>query len=454
MTELTCRTRAEVELRAGSSAGSNFVDRLPTDCEVEILEDTNRSVKVKPVYIKNGTSGFLPRAAVIFAQQGEELFPKVQDARSERIFSTLPESVHLADFKIWLDHDRSSLPWLSAHDRASINPNKLKVYIDQIVALTIGKGAEWQNWVASVEENGRAEESTIKEWVVIMQGGREMFSVRDHIVYTYPDRADEHQGWILTGQIARWNGVIKKGKKNGELRNFCEVDFYRINKEMHGYIREELLADYVYPTPEIDVEIEENKERVFDLKSRKIRLPEDEEIAEAEVKGYTAKQYIDVFNATKKHLIHFSLCGEICVAMLTNNNIIPLLKNWLDSGFWRASSILKDPHEGTSVADLQSILEIYNLKSEVYSSIPTSASKIKSNLEQGKLAIVGTGINSAGIVLPKGRIRHWVVLTDVIPSGNNGWVRVYNPFNNQEEVYRYDDFITSAGVGAGLWIQM
>jgi len=450
----TGRTRAEVELRAASSLKSNFVDRLPTDCEVEILENTNRTFKVKPTSIKSGVSGYLPSIAVIQKPESIELFPKIQDPKSNRKFNTVPESLKLSEFLEWANNKKSVLPWLSAHDRASINPTKIEEIIQQIISNTLGKKAEWGDWIQAIKANERFGEATMKEWIVMLAGGREMFSIRDHIVYTYPDRADEHQGWILSGQIARWNGVIKKGKKNGELRNFCEVDFYRINKEMHGFIREELLEDYVYPDPNTDVEIDSNKEHVFDLKARRIRLPEDDEIIEAKNKGYTASQYIDVFKATQKHLIHFSLCGEICVAMITNNDIIPLLKNWLDSGFWRAPAILKDPHEGTSVADLQSILEIYDLNGEVYSSIPTSAAKIKAKLDEGKIAIVGAGINSAGVVLPKGRIRHWVVLTDIIPSGNNGWVRVYNPFHNQEEVYRYDDFIASSGVGAGLWIQM
>ncbi|HWS23301.1 MAG TPA: hypothetical protein VN226_02575 [Anaerolineales bacterium] len=450
----TGRTRAEVELRAASSLKSNFVDRLPTDCEVEILENTNRTFKVKPTAIKSGVSGYLPSIAVIQKPESIELFPKIQDPKSNRKFNTVPESLKLSEFLEWANNKKSVLPWLSAHDRASINPTKIEEIIQQIISNTLGKKAEWGDWIQAIKANERFGEATMKEWIVMLAGGREMFSIRDHIVYTYPDRADEHQGWILSGQIARWNGVIKKGKKNGELRNFCEVDFYRINKEMHGFIREELLEDYVYPDPNTDVEIDSNREHVFDLKARRIRLPEDDEIIEAKNKGYTASQYIDVFKATQKHLIHFSLCGEICVAMITNNDIIPLLKNWLDSGFWRAPAILKDPHEGTSVADLQSILEIYDLNGEVYSSIPTSAAKIKAKLDEGKIAIVGAGINSAGVVLPKGRIRHWVVLTDIIPSGNNGWVRVYNPFHNQEEVYRYDDFIASSGVGAGLWIQM
>jgi hypothetical protein len=37
--------------------------------------------------------------------------------------------------------------------------------------------------------------------------------------------------------------------------------------------------------------------------------------------------------------------------------------------------------------------------------------------------------------------------------GNGGWVRVYNPFFNQEEVYPYRNlFDTSAASNLGLWV--
>jgi hypothetical protein len=129
-----------------------------------------------------------------------------------------------------------------------------------------------------------------------------------------------------------------------------------------------------------------------------------------------------------------------------------MLKAWLDSKYWRAPSILKDPHEGTCAADLQSLLEVSGLKGEIYTSIPTTPQKIKERLDSGQFAIVGCGINSGGKVKADGKIRHWVILEDLIPCGNSGWVRVYNPFMNREEVYNYSLFMTSAGVGAGLWI--
>ncbi len=166
----------------------------------------------------------------------------------------------------------------------------------------------------------------------------------------------------------------------------------------------------------------------------------------------SAAQYIDIHSATNKHLLHYSLCGEFCVAALSKRDVLPMLRDWLDSKYWRVSSILSDPNEGTCTADLQSLLELAGLHGEIYTSIPTTPDVIKDKLDSGQFAIVGCGINGRGKIKANGKIRHWVVLLDLIPSGNSGWVRVYNPFNNREEVYEYNLFMTSSGVGAGLWV--
>jgi len=61
----------------------------------------------------------------------------------------------------------------------------------------------------------------------------------------------------------------------------------------------------------------------------------------------------------------------------------------------------------------------------------------------------------AGSVNNDKTTRHWVVLEDLIPVGNDGWVRIYNPFRNREEVYTYNTFILSVGqFGLGLLVEM
>ncbi len=116
------------------------------------------------------------------------------------------------------------------------------------------------------------------------------------------------------------------------------------------------------------------------------------------------------------------------------------------------NATLTNTHEGTGTDDLQNLLKLVGLSSEVFLPLPISIDKIKARLARGQFAIAGCQINARGKVLPKAPIHHWVIVEDVLPVGTSGWVRIYNPFPNQEEVYNFNDFITSSGGSNGLWV--
>ena len=154
-----------------------------------------------------------------------------------------------------------------------------------------------------------------------------------------------------------------------------------------------------------------------------------------------------------KNLRHTRLCGELCVATLVGSDIFPLLQQWYVA-VPRAKTILEG-NEGTGISDLQSMLNLYGWQSDIFqyssSVAPTSPARVKEVLMSGRFAIVGVGIYGSGNL--GGKIRHWVVLEDIIPVGRSGWVRLYNPFRNREEVYNYDLFLESVGKwGSGLWV--
>jgi hypothetical protein len=69
---------------------------------------------------------------------------------------------------------------------------------------------------------------------------------------------------------------------------------------------------------------------------------------------------------------------------------------------------------------------------------PITPGYLRRMLDSGRMAIVGTGITYNGILRARSNIRHWIVLEDLLRVGNSGWVRVYNPFTNREEVYPFD----------------
>ena len=90
---------------------------------------------------------------------------------------------------------------------------------------------------------------------------------------------------------------------------------------------------------------------------------------------------------------------------------------------------------------------------------PVSPTRLLKILGEGKMVFWGVSIfksngKLAGLLNDK-TTRHWIVLEDVIPVGNSGWVRIYNPFRNREEVYLYDYFIQSVGqFGIGLLVEI
>lgn len=446
------RTRADVDIRTAAKSNANILDRLPGDCPVEIIAEVNDWFKVKPERLVHGHSGYLPDIALAFPVASRPpVFPEFQSTDGDRIIYTVPNSLKVKSFLKWLSvGDRPD--WIKEPQWLALSKAQQAELIEKMRLSTLGAQTRWTDWLAGLAENRRADDAIMKEWVVLMEGGRDVYAIRDHYVYNSPAQDVSYYGCALKGQILRWTGAVRQGEKNGKVRNFYEVDFYRMSRIMHGWFRSDIVAEYQFPSPDKDPTIEINAQTVFDLSKPVLKIPADSAIQESRKKGYLAAQYIDIHDAFGKPLVHFSLCGEFCVAALSTRDVIPLLTDWVQSKYWRVHPILSNPNEGTCAADLQYMLEMGGLSGEIYSSIPTSPYQIKERLDAGQFAIVGCGISSSGKVKADGKIRHWVVLEDILPIGNSGWVRVYNPFQNREEVYNYNMFIASSGVGAGLWV--
>ena len=449
---IIARTRAEVDVRSTPQPGAAILDRLPTDCLVEILEDLTRWYKITPARLLHSFAGYLPQAALAFpTDEVIAIFPTIPGTQIQPGISSVPEELKVSVFLDWIV-GTGKPGWLPDRVWLGMNTGQQVDLIHKMRIASVEVKPRWDDWVANLKQHLRLSDATMKEWIVIMEGGRDVYALRDYFLNGKPVPNSELLGWTLKGQILRWNGNIVSFDGNGRRTNYLEVDFYRLSRYMHGWFRADLAADYYFPPSNLDPSVPSNAQTVFDLAKPILKMPNDSVIQDSKKKFYNIAQYIDVFEATNQHLIHWSLCGEFCIAAISGIDIIPLLKSWLDSKFWRAPAILKNPHEGTSVNDLQALLTEVGRKSAIYSSIPTSPQLIKARLSAGQFAIVGCGINSAGKVLSNGKIRHWVVLEDIIPVGSSGWVRVYNPFYNRDEVYNYSMFIDSSGSGAGLWV--
>ncbi len=446
------RTRADVDIRSGPKSSAGILDRIPGDCPVEILEDLNGWFNVKPARMVHGISGYLPEAALTFPPIDKPpVFPPLLAVDGKIVGTSLPPNIKLTIFLQWLTVGGKP-DWILENIWSGLSNAQQAELVGKIRTASEGNKAIWEQWVSDLKANARLDDVIMDEWIVMMSGGREVYAIRDHYIYVDPMKNLSSFGCALKGQVMKWTGSVRCSDKDGKRRSYYEVDFYRMSRYLHGWFRGDIVADYIFPTPEVDPGIESNALTVFDLSKQILRHPQDQAIDDSLKKGYNAAQYVDIFPATNRHLVHFSLCGEFCVSALCGKDILPTLKTWVDSKYWRVNAILSNPHEGTSASDLQNLLLVNGLKGELYSSIPTTPQIIKDRLASGQFAIVGCGINSAGRVKADGKIRHWVVLEDILPVGNSGWVRVYNPFMNRDEVYNYTMFIASSGVGAGLWV--
>jgi hypothetical protein len=392
--------------------------------------------------------GFVPRLALLFPpdQQGS-IFPElVLDGGARRVPS-VPPTLLLSDFRAW-QGSAARPPWITPVDWEQLDQLTAATTLTAIEAATSNHQPDWNDWLDQVDSSQREEQALMDEWIVLAGGGRELFTSKSHYVYKQADRSGPYWGTAVKGQVLRWTGQVR----TDDQKPLYEVDFYRMSKAMRGWFRGDIMAEYFFPTEQNDPAIAKNKDNVFDLSVPILRHPQDPEFAAAKEAGYTGAQYLDIRNALGRGLRHYCLCGEICVAALTSSDVIPLLSQWLNSGYWRVDQILNNSKMGTHVGDLRSILDMYNREREMYNSAPVPPKFVKDRLMRGEFAISGCGITSSGIVKADGHIRHWVIVEDVLPVGSSGWVRIYNPFQNQEEVYEYDMFMTSAGTGTGLWI--
>lgn len=444
----TARTRADVDVFSSPRIkGERLGDRFPTDCLVEVSEDQDGWCKITPVNMQRANSGYVPHAALIFPNP-----PALPNASPLPAATLLPPTTLLADFQAWQVLGGQPT-WIDNATWASLDAAGQTAVREALLAPVLANQARWDAWQADVTLASRLGEACMDEWTVILAGGREVFVIRDHYVYKTPVQNGSYFGCASRGQIMRWTGGVRFNLEDGKKVTFYDVEFYRMSLFMRGWFRADLTAEYIYPSTQNDPHVPANAANVFDLSVSLLRHPQDPEISPERQKGINGAQYIDVFRATKRHLVHWSLCGEFCIAALAGSDIIPTLQMWVESHYTYIHEILDNPHMGTNLSNLRSILDLFGMTYQEYSSIPTSPRRVKDRLQQGEFVLAGCGINRSGDVLSDGTIRHWVVILDVLPAGNSGWVRVYNPFFNREEVYEYNLFMTSSGVGAGMWIR-
>lgn len=172
----------------------------------------------------------------------------------------------------------------------------------------------------------------------------------------------------------------------------------------------------------------------------------------------------------------FNLCGQFAVSYITGRPIDRFLTDWVAKDP-SATSILQNDST-TGIQDLRNMLNVYGCQyspvakpedtntflNEIFQDLTAPGNpvivtpgKIKAQLEQGQVFIVGVGVDAGTGTLNAGDTRHWVVVEQIAPQGaGGGSALIYNAIPNTQQVVSYDQlqkawdtFITKNGGFSG-----
>ena len=457
----TARIRATTQLHKTPAANVQISESLGAGTPVEILEDQGNWLHVKEVQSTHAIPGWAQREALAFPPpNGTDIFSSVMLANKES-YASLFASAKTKDTLAWKDAPGLEKPdWIPQVRWGKISAGEQQSIKDSIRNFFQSHQDKWETWLAKIRDEGREEDANVDEWLAAVQGGRDVWTVRAEQIYPEPSTQKNGLGWANVNDIMRWTGKVQRNDQETKYKLWYEVSMLKSGRMLNGWYKADLIEPYIFPTESTDTTIAANQETQFDLTKPILRHPADQEIEDAIAAKRAAYQYIDIFNVLGIHKIHHNLCGEFCAATLAGVDIIPFLNQWKDS-YADAEKIIRN-NLPTGLGDIKSMLSLFNLPHEEFrytpSITPVSPVRLLKLLEEGKKVFWGVAIfksngKLSGTVSNSSTTRHWIVLEDLIPVGNNGWVRIYNPFRNREEVYTYDWFIQSVGqFGIGLLV--
>jgi hypothetical protein len=448
MANITARSRSSNNLHVSPDTKSKVIEILNPNDPIDLIEDLGEMVKVASKRLAPPLVGYMSKSAVAQRIQNKKIFSPIQLSDRTQL-NAVPTDLLAVEFESWLQA-RGEPTWLFEDGNAPF------LVGDKIRSEFEPYRQSWSTWFADVLKNNRTRTAKVDEWFTILNGGKEMWSFRPERIFQNPTESSIGLGWVSPKDILHWTGKVAFTPTEWKYKDWYEVELAKLDKIIKGWYKAPLLEEFVIPEVYVEANDGTGVAALFDMTHPKLRIPADPEIAEAIKAKRNAPQYINVQNAIGKNKINFNLCGEFCIAAICNVDVIPVLKQWYGIGLARAKTVLENDR-GTVIYDLQNMLSLYNLKSEVFqpepSVAPATPGYLEKMLNSGKKGIIGVGITSKGVVSITGSIRHWLVLEEIVRMGNSGWVRIYNPFFNQEEVYPYGNiFDTGISSNLCLWV--
>ena len=442
------RSRSSNNLHVGPDLKSKVIEVLNPNDPLAIFEETGDMFKVASSRLSPPLVGYMPKSAVAQRIRHINVFSPIQLPDGTPL-DPVPPDLLAIEFESWLQA-RGEPTWLFEDGNAPF------LVGDRMRAEFEIFHESWREWFSDVVRNNRTRTATMHEWFTVLNGGREMWSFRPERIFKEPTERSAGLGWTSPRDILHWNGRVAYTPTEWKYKEWCEVELTKFGKTIKGWYKARLLEEFVLPENYIEANDGKGIASLFDMNHPRVRIPTDPEIADAIAAKRHAPQYINVLNAIGKNKVNYNLCGQFVVAAVCGVNVIALLKKWYKTGQLRAKTVLENDR-GTVIYDLQNMLSMYNLKSELFrpepSVAPATPAYLEKMLKSGKTAIIGTGITPTGEISMNASIRHWLALTEIVRMGNGGWVRVYNGYFNQEEVHPYRNlFDVGLSSSLGLWV--
>jgi len=457
--------RSEVKLYEEPNPKSNVLDVLASNLAVRVISQQDGWLLVRPY---GSFSGYVPKEFVLINNDNNHdacyCLSDISIKESNINIPLLPDYITPRELTQWLSTGGKP-SWMPENYWQTLSPNQQQGVIQSIKKDIIHNIDLWNKWISEIQQQSRLDEARLVEWFTILQGEGNYFALQNEKLYKDPQENEKFFiGWINQNNIIRWTGKVKKDAVIPSKR-WYEIYASRHGVEVRGWIVNfNKFERFIIPNQDNDPAFEENANKVFNLNEPILTFPEDNEVKEAIESGLNAAQYIDLKSVLGYSMRHYNLCGIFAVAAIVNSDVIPLIKRWIDN-YPRANKIIKNPNEGTSIRDLQSLLDLYkfsyenaNFDKEENNLSLLSARRLREKLHGGYVLIAGVSIKNNGALSGEGKIRHWVVVEDAIPVGISGWVRIYNSFKNADEVTSYRNFIDAikgfgSNTGLGLWVK-
>lgn len=443
------RSRSSNNLHVSPDMKSRVIEILAPNDPVEILEDLGEVVKVASKRLAPPLVGYMPKSAVAQRISALNIFSPIELDDGTQLDSVAADLLAV-EFESWRQAGGEPT-WLFEDGNAPfLVGDRLRGEFELFREA-------WTEWFADVVQNNRTRTATMNEWFTILNGGREMWSFRPERIFQKPTESSTGIGWVSPKDILHWTGRVAFTPTEWKYKDWYEVELTKMGKTIKGWYKAALLEEFVLPEVYIEANDHAGISGLFDMSRPILRIPADPEIAEAIRLKRNAPQYINVLNAIGKNKVNYNLCGQFCIAAVCGVDVIPLLKKWYQTGLARAKTVLENDR-GTVIYDLQNMLSLFNIKSELFrpepSIAPATPEYLEKMLASGKKAIMGTGISHKGEISFNGTVRHWIVVEQIARMGNGGWVRLYDPFFNQEEVYPYRTlFDVGISSSLGLWVE-